>query len=127
MPRHNGSETSAPPRPLGKAGKDLWDRINQDYVLGDETARETLCLICETADHAAELCAAIAKDSAIVETDKGARAHPAFQVVRQYRAFIVRNLAVLKSHHNRSPKTIGRPAHTAMGYTPDEMEGTPWR
>ena len=24
MARHNGSESSAPPRPLGKAGKDLW-------------------------------------------------------------------------------------------------------
>ena len=53
MARHNGSESSAPPRPLGKAGRDLWDRINQDYVLADETARETLCIICETADHAA--------------------------------------------------------------------------
>jgi hypothetical protein len=126
MPRHNGSETSSPPRQLGRAGKSLWDRINMDFVLQDECSRETLCLICETADHAAELCAAIAKDSAIVETDKGARAHPAFVVVRQYRAFIVRNLAVLKSHHNRSPKTIGRPAHTSMGYTPD-VEETEWR
>ena len=126
MARHNGSESSVPPRPLGKAGKSLWDRINRDYVLHCETDRETLCIIAETADHAAELCAAIAKDSAIVETDKGARAHPTFVVVRQYRAFIVKNLAVLKSHHNRSPKTIGRPAHTSMGYTPDEEE-TSWR
>jgi hypothetical protein len=127
MPRHSGSESSAPPRPLGKAGKDLWDRINQDFVLQDECSRETLCIIAETADHAAELCAAITKDTAIVETDKGARAHPAFVVVRQYRAFIVKNLATLKSQHNRSPKAIGRPAHTAMGYTPDDGEELTWR
>ena len=63
----------------------------------------------------------------ISETDKGARAHPAFIVVRQYRAFIVRNLAVLKSHHNKSMKVLGRPARTATGYNPDEMEETAWR
>ena len=62
MPRHNGSETSAPPRPLGKAGKDLWSRINMDYVLADETERETLCQICEAQDHCAELCEGIKSD-----------------------------------------------------------------
>ena len=127
MPRHNGSESNSPPRPLGKAGKDLWDRINQDYVLEDETDRETLCIIAEVADHAADLCAAIKSDGPISETDKGARAHPAFVIVRQYRAFIVKNLATLKSHHNKTMKVLGRPARTATGYNPDEMEETSWR
>src|SRR6266545_1896273 len=107
--RYNGSEGSAPPRPLGKHGRDLWDRICCDFVLADECERETLCQIAEAADHAAELSAAIKKDSCIIETDKGARAHPAFQVVRQYRTFIVRALERLKSHH-RPTKILGRPA-----------------
>jgi hypothetical protein len=123
--RYNGSETNSPPRPLGKAGKDLWDRISCDFVLADECERETLTQICEAADHAAELCAAIKKDSPIIETDKGARAHPAFQVVRQYRTFIVRALERLKSHH-RPTKVLGRPARSMMGIDPLEEEQT-WR
>jgi hypothetical protein len=119
--RYNGSEGSAPPRSLGKQGKDLWDRICCDFVLADECERETLCQIAEAADHTAELSAAIKKDSPIIETDKGARAHPAFQVVRQYRSFIVRSLAVLKSHH-RPTKILGRPARSAMGIDPSEWE-----
>jgi hypothetical protein len=127
MARHNGvSDSNAPPRPLGKAGQDLYDRVCCDFVLGDECERETLCIIAEAADHAAELCAAIKKDGTVVETDKGARAHPAFVVVRQYRAFIVRNLAALKSHH-RPTRVLGRPARSAMGINPDEMEETSWR
>ena len=49
------------------------------------------------------------------------------QVISQYRGFILRALERLKSHHNKTMKTIGRPSHTAMGYTPDEMEETTWR
>ena len=124
MPRHNGSESSAPPRPLGKARKDLWDRVCCDFVLGDKCERETFCIIAEAADHAAELCAAIKKDGTVVETDKGARAHPVFVVVRQYRAFIVRNLAALKSHH-RPTKVLGRPARSAMGIDHNLWEESP--
>jgi hypothetical protein len=57
--RYTESEGSAPPRKLGKAGQDLWDRICCDFVLADECERETLCQIAEAVDHAAELCAAI--------------------------------------------------------------------
>jgi hypothetical protein len=119
--RYNGSENSIPPRPLGKAGKDLWDRINMDFVLADETERETLCQICEAQDHAAELCETIKAGSPIIETNTGDKAHPAYLVVRQYRSFILRSLEKLKSHHNRASKVmVGRPARTTMGYDPWE-------
>jgi hypothetical protein len=42
MTRYNGSESSSPPRKLGRAGNDLWQRINMDFVLADETEREML-------------------------------------------------------------------------------------
>ena len=120
MPRHNGSETSSPPRPLGKAGRDLWQRINMDFVLQDETGRETLTQICEAQDHCAELCEGIKSDEPKIPAEK------AYQIIRQHRGFILRALERLKSHHNKTMKTIGRPSHTAMGYTPDEMEETTW-
>jgi hypothetical protein len=120
--RHNGSESSAPPRPLGKAGKDLWSRINMDYVLADETERETLCQICEAQDHTAELVDGLKAEEPKIAPEK------AYQIIRQHRGFILRALERLKSHHNKTMKTIGRPAHTGMGFTPDdEMEEKPWR
>ena len=71
--RHNGSETSAPPRKLGRAGKDLWERINMDYVLADETERESLTQVCEAADQILVLTAAIEAEGAILENNKGQR------------------------------------------------------
>src|SRR6476660_5372874 len=108
MARHNGSESSVSPRPLGKAGKDLWTRINMDYVLADETERETLTQICEAQDHCADLCEGIKSDEPKMAPEK------AFQIIRQHRGFILRALKRLKSHHNKTMKTIGRPAHTSM-------------
>jgi hypothetical protein len=116
MPRHNGSETSFPPRPLGKAGKDLWARINMDYVLADETERETLCQICEAQDHFAELCAGIEAEEPKIAPEK------ALQIIRQYRGFILRALERLQARHNKTLKTLGRPARSSMGYDPSEME-----
>jgi hypothetical protein len=124
MARHNGSESSAPPRPLGKAGKDLWQRINQDYVLADETAREILTQICEAQDHCTELCEGIKSEKPKMAPEK------ALQVIRQYRGFILRALERLKAHHNKNFKVLGRPSRSAQGYDPDEMEQmeeTSWR
>jgi hypothetical protein len=53
MARYNGDASNAPPRKLGKAGDDLWQRINMDFVLADETEREMLTQICEAADQIA--------------------------------------------------------------------------
>ena len=121
--RHNGSDTSAPPRPLGKSGKDLWSRINMDYVLADETERETLTQICEAQDHCAELCEGIKSAEPRIAPEK------AYQIIRQHRGFILRALERLKSHHNKTMKTIGRPPRSSMGYDPSEMETeeTSWR
>src|SRR5262245_33723283 len=111
MTKHNGSASAAPPRALGKAGKALWDRINTDYVLSDETSRETLAQVCEAADQVEELCDAIKKEEIIVESNAGVRkAHPAFGVVRQNRIFIVRALERLKHQHVKGTKVLGRPA-----------------
>jgi hypothetical protein len=114
--RYNGSETNAPPRPLGKAGKDLWTRINMDFVLADETERETLCQICEAQDHTNELCEGIKAEKPSIAPEK------AFQIIRQHRSFILRALERLKSHHNRTVKILGRPARSAMGIDPSEWE-----
>jgi hypothetical protein len=119
--RHNGSDTNAPPRPLGKAGQDLWTRINMDFILADETSRETLCQICEAQDHTAELCEAIKAESPIIATEKGDRkAHPGYQIIRQHRSFILRSLERLKGQHNKTMKILGRPVRSAMGYDPWE-------
>jgi hypothetical protein len=113
--RNNGHSSAALPQKLGKAGKDLWDRICCDFVLQDDTERETLAQIAECADHIADLSAAIEEESPIIETETGTRkAHPAFNVLRQHRIFIVRALERLKSHH-RPTKILGRPARTSMG------------
>jgi hypothetical protein len=122
MARYNGTESSAPPRKLGKSGNDLWNRINMDFVLQDETERETLCQIAEAADQIQDLIGAINQEGAIIENDKGVRrAHAAYTVVRQYRTFIVRSLERLKAHH-RPTKILGRPARSAMGIDPEEWE-----
>jgi P27 family predicted phage terminase small subunit len=125
MARNNGniSSSGASPRPLGKPGKDLWDRICCDFVLQDETERETLCQICEAQDHVADLSAAIKKEGPFVETDKGTtKAHPAYGTIRQYKIFVVRMLERLKSHH-KPTKLLGRPARTAMGVDDPWGEG----
>jgi hypothetical protein len=113
--RNNGYSSSAPPRKLGKSGKDLWGRVSTDFVLQDETARETLCQICECADETQQLCEAVNQENCIIETDKGNRkSHPVFQTIRQNRIFIVRALERLKQHH-KPTKILGRPSRTAMG------------
>jgi hypothetical protein len=92
-----------------------------DYVLADETERETLCQICEAQDHTAELVDGLKAEEPRIVPEK------AYQIIRQHRGFILRALERLKSHHNKTMKTIGRPARTSMGYDPDEMEETAWR
>ena len=45
-------------------------RINQDYVLADETEREILTQICEAQDHCAELCEGIKSDEPKMAPEK---------------------------------------------------------
>jgi hypothetical protein len=102
----------------------LWDRINTDFVLSDETSREALQQVCECADHVEELCQAIKRDSPIIETQQGMRkAHPAFQAVRQNRIFIVRALERLRNQHVKGVKVLGRPP-VSMGFDPFEEQQT---
>jgi hypothetical protein len=121
MPRHNGSESSAPPRPLGKAGTSLWTRISTDYVLASETERETLTQICEAQDHCFELCEGLKSGQPTMAPEK------ALPVIRQYRGFILRCLERLQARHNKTMKNIGRPPRSSMGYDPSEAEEETWR
>jgi hypothetical protein len=52
-------ELENPPRPLGRAGRDLWDRITTEYVVEDAAGIEQLALACEAVDRAEALHAAI--------------------------------------------------------------------
>ena len=86
MPRHNGVRKQL--RRL-----DHWAKPEKTYGTGliwitslQTKQNAKPCAHLRGADHAADLCAAIKSDGPISETDKGARAHPAFIIVRQYRA-----------------------------------------
>jgi hypothetical protein len=52
-----GDPSSSPPRPLGKHGQDLWDRILSEFAIDDTAGREMLFHACAALD-VAELCAA---------------------------------------------------------------------
>ena len=118
--RHNGSSTGTPPRPLGTAGKNLWERVNMECVLNGEVEREMLQQICEASDQIEDLVAAIKADGQV----KSGKTYAGYTTTRQLRIFVVRSLERLSNRH-RPTKHIGRPARSAMGisYNPFEEEG----
>src|SRR4051794_37822110 len=79
---------ATPPRPLGPAGRHLWDRITGAYDVWDEGGRAILWECCAAADRAEQLAERINKDGPILEGRNGPREHPALRQELACRSFI---------------------------------------
>ena len=65
-----------PPRPLGDAGQDLWDRVQSEYAVVDAGGIELLCLACAALDRAEGCAARIEADGLVISSANGsARDH----------------------------------------------------
>jgi hypothetical protein len=84
-----------PPRPLGPAGRALWDRVNQEFDMGDVGGSEILCLACQTIDRAEELAERIKADGVMVRSPMGTKAHPCLKEELAARSLVARLLARL--------------------------------
>jgi hypothetical protein len=103
-----------PPRQLGRAGRDTWDRVQAEFHVADAGSVEMLTLTCEAVDRAETLAAEIARDGPVIRDAKGVRSHPALRDELQNRAFAARTLARLKLEIEVRP--IGRPGGTSYGW-----------
>ena len=105
-----------PPRPLGTAGRALWDRVHSEYVVVDAGGAELLCLACEALDRAQALAAEIAADGPILRAANGVmRDHPGIKHELACRAFVVRTLQRL-GLDVEPVRAVGRPAGRATGW-----------
>jgi hypothetical protein len=116
----NSRHGNAPPRPLGKEGRLLWDRITKSFDVADAGGVELLLQACEATDFAAALRKAIVRDGQIIHTRNGMKMHPAVRAELSYRSFITRTLARMGLDLEPLRETSGRPPKNA-GWIP-EME-----
>jgi hypothetical protein len=107
---------SIPPRKLGPAGENLWNRVQNDYRIEDVGGQELLMQACLAQDRADELAAIIDADGARVMTKNGPRAHPCLRDELAARAFIVRTLQRL-GITDEVIKPVGHPTRP-HGWTP---------
>ena len=98
-----------PPRPLGKAGKALWDRVTGEYDVSDAGGVEMLWQACTAADRAQELSDIIARDGAVVQARGVSREHPALRAELAARSFIVRTISRLGLNFEPLRSGVGRP------------------
>ncbi len=87
--------TGTPPAGLRTAGKRLWRSVLQEYEL-EEHERAMLLEACRSLDLLDQLDAAVRRDGAMVESQQGARAHPAAVEARQQKIALARLLAALR-------------------------------
>jgi hypothetical protein len=99
-----------PPRPLGQAGRLLWDRFSRSYNFSDDAGAEMLCTICEARDTAARLETEIERDGDVIRTRGGSvKAHPAQRDLLANRAFIMRSIDRLGLNSEAVRPGPGRP------------------
>jgi len=97
-----------PPRKLGPAGENLWNRVQNDYRIEDVGGMELLMQACLAQDRAEELAAIIDADGARIMTKSGAKDHPCLKHELAARAFICRTLQRL-GITDEVIKPVGRP------------------
>ena len=68
-----------PPRALGPAGMQLWQRIQTEFSIRDAGGVELLTLAAQALDRAESLSAAIATEGETIVTKSGIRSHPALR------------------------------------------------
>jgi hypothetical protein len=98
-----------PPRPLGPAGRALWDRVVAEYVIDDCAGRELLAQAAAALGRVESLAADIAADGEILRTRAGPRPNPAIKTELEARSFVVRTLARLGLNSQPLQATVGRP------------------
>jgi hypothetical protein len=84
-----------PHRPLGQAGRTLWDRIQAEYGIHDVGGIELLTNACTGLDRAEALAEAIAAEGVVVPGRFGAKAHPAIAAELAARSFVAKMLQKL--------------------------------
>jgi hypothetical protein len=116
----------APPRKIGRHGRQLWDRVQSEYAIEDVGGRELLAQACAAEDTAESLAEAIARDGHVIHSRTGVpRTHPAVKDELACRAFVVRTIERL-GLNVEVVKPVGRPAgHTSWvpprdAHEPDE-------
>jgi hypothetical protein len=102
------SVANGPPRPLGRHGTELWQRITTEFVIEDASGIELLTLACEALDRAQNCSEQIAETGELLKVKNGFRENPLCKVELANRAFITRTLARLGLEHEPQ-KAIGRP------------------
>ena len=89
------SKGVSPPRPLGKHGRSMWDRIQAEYDIADSAGSEMLAQACAALDRAEECREAIERDGLFIKSRGGTRENGTTKIELANRAFIVRTLAKL--------------------------------
>jgi hypothetical protein len=97
-----------PPKPLGDAGRSLWNRVQAEFEISDCGGIELLWQACTAADRAAALAARINEDGEVIRTKTGLREHPCLRAELATRAFIVRTIQRL-GINLEAVKPMGRP------------------
>jgi phage terminase small subunit len=103
-----------PPRPLKKAGADLWSRIMSEYSIEDCGGIETLALACEALDRAEAAHAQVERDGMVLPTRQGFKDHPLLRHELSNRTAVARLLSKLGLAFE-PPKPVGRPAGGGLG------------
>ena len=107
----------APPKMLGRAGRDQWTAIQTEYGIRDFGGIALLAQVCAAVDEIAECAAIIANDGHMIRGKFGPREHPLLKHQLALRAFACRQLQRLGV--NLEPiKNVGRPGNT-VGWLPD--------
>jgi hypothetical protein len=102
-----------PPRPLGQAGRSLWDRVQKEYDVSDVAGVEMLTILGEASDRISTLRAQIDADGEVIRYRGTIRAHPALRDELANRAFVIRTLQKLGLNyepvkaHGRPPSPLG--------------------
>jgi len=105
----------SPPRPLGRHGMALWERVQGEYRIDDCGGVELLTQACQALERAEDLAEAIARDGCVVRSRGGApKTHPAVREELACRAFVVRTLERL-GLNVESVKAPGRPPGGNIG------------
>jgi hypothetical protein len=103
-------EVPKPPRPLGKHGRSLWNRVQGEYRIEDAGGTELLILACNALDRAELLAEAVERDGCVVYSRSGApRSHPSVKDELACRAFVARTLERLGITSENIKPAPGRP------------------
>ena len=71
------NQSSSPPRPLGKHGQALYDRILAEYDISDGGGLQLLLLAAEATDRLQALRLQIDSDGEVLRSRNGVKPHPA--------------------------------------------------